>query len=336
MSTEIQRKSFFEKPEGKTGAFVLVAAAVAVAWLGWHLLPIIITLLANTLIAGALAAALVVLFFIVTNKNFQFVVSHLFKRSMFLMTDAVIAIDPIGVLRVRVATMWENVKKMESVQTTLSQQIRLTRDLIRRNDAERAQAIRGAETTKSQFDYYLNTRQSGRLEQSTMSAREWLDKLEAMSGLIDRYVQLTTVFAKDTEAEAKVQEAKRKMILANYNVYKAAKKAMAGQDDKLEEFNRSLEWLTNDAEAKFAEIETFVDHIDSVVSGMDMEAGVFDQDAVTNFEVWEKKANLLLLGPGEQNRFAEAMNVTNTQPESVPVGGTAPRKSYADLFGEKK
>lgn len=328
----IVKKTFWEKPEGKTGALILTATAAGAALVGWfYLLPFLITLLANTILAGVLAAVIVTLFFVVMNKHFQMVVSHIFKRSMFKLTDAIIVIDPIGVLRIRVATMWERVKKMDEVKHTLTQQIRITRSNIQRNEVERQKSAAGAQSTKSKSEFFLQSRQAGRLERSNVSAREWLTKLETMDKLIAKYIELTTVFAKDSDAEADVQERDRKQLLANYNVYKAAQRAMAGQEDELEMFNRTLEYLVADNEKKFAEVEGFVDMIDSVVSSLDMESGIFDQDAINSFETWERKADSLLLGPGDQQRFLHAIDATPR--EAVPVT-EAGRRSYADFFAD--
>lgn len=328
---QIVNKSFWEKPEGKTGGLVLIALAATLLLVGWYfILPFLITLLANTLLAGVLAAVLITILFVVTNKHFQMVVSHIFKRSMFKLTDAIIVIDPIGVLRVRVANMWERVSKMTEVKQNLSKQIRLMKSSIASNEAERRRSAAGAENAKSKYDYYLQTRQRDRLERSNMTTQQWLGKLETMDKLIGKYIELTTVFAKDTDAEADVQERDRKQLLANYTVYKAAQKAMAGQEDELDMFNRALEFLVQEREQKFAEVDTFVDLIDGVVSGMDMETGVIDTDAMSQFEEWERKADSLLLGPGEQNRFAQALDATPR--EMITSSG---RKSYATFFEDK-
>lgn len=330
MTTQIQ-KTYWQRTEGKVGKTVLTALTVGGGLVAWfYVVPLVITLLANTLIAGALAVALVTSLFILTNKDFQSLVSFLFKRGIYKATDAVYRIDPIGVLRVSIANLAERVLRMGDIREQLGLQIQVNRKTIQANEIERRKNAEGAQNTSDKYEFYLKSRQAGRMEESNLSRKDMLTKMEHMYKVLELYSNVTNTLVKDLTAEANIRERDRKDMLKSLSVFKAAAKELKGHEQAIEMFNRGVAILVEEQQSVFSEIENFEAMITEAVTKIDMESGIFDKNAIDQFDVWEKKADSLLLGPGRMNVLSQALDAS---PKAY--ANTPDRSSYADLFNRK-
>lgn len=333
MTTQIQ-KTYWQRPEGKVGKTVLAATAIGAGVVGWfYLVPLIITLLANTLIAGALAVALVTSFIVVTNKDFQSLVSFLFKRGIYKATDTFYRIDPIGVLRVSISNLAERVKRMADIREQLGLQIQVNRRTIQANEVERRKNAEGAQSAADKYDYYLKSRQAGRMEESNTTRKDMLTKMEHMYKVLELYSNVTNTLVIDLTAEADTREKDRRDMLRSLSVFKAAAKELKGHEQAIEMFNRGVAILVEEQQSVFSEIANFEEMITEAVTKIDMESGIFDKNAIDQFDVWEKKADSLLLGPGKRNILSQALDAT---PKSYANSPQSKRSTYADLFGDDK
>ena len=75
-------KSFWKRPEGPFGVVVLVALIIGGCVGLYVILPFLITLLTNTLYAGALAAMLVAILWLAFNPTFRNAVKNLFENTV--------------------------------------------------------------------------------------------------------------------------------------------------------------------------------------------------------------------------------------------------------------
>ncbi|MCI5059126.1 MAG: hypothetical protein MRY83_23640, partial [Flavobacteriales bacterium] len=70
-NTPIKPKSFWKKPEGKTGMFGLAAIAGGVGYLLYKLLPYLISIVENTLYLSLLLGVLAALIYVILDPKFR-------------------------------------------------------------------------------------------------------------------------------------------------------------------------------------------------------------------------------------------------------------------------
>src|SRR6266478_5913346 len=94
-------KSFWARPEGKTGMIFIVLAAAALVY-GWGMIvPFIVSMLADTLHMIYLASILAAVLFVIFSSR-----THLlFRLLMRWITGMIINIDPIGILKDHLSQM---------------------------------------------------------------------------------------------------------------------------------------------------------------------------------------------------------------------------------------
>lgn len=339
--TQLAKKTYWNKPEGKVGAGLLTAGAVGAGLAGIFLWSQIVTwviaLLANTLIAIGLGLALILTFFLVTDPNIRAAVEFLFKRGTYNLTNAIYTIDPIGVLRVAVINMRKKVAEMTTLKEQLAQHIALMARTIRQNAAESMKASQAAENS-DKYARFVEKRQAERLANSNIDYKAALQQLQGIDACLDIYIKVTTALAQDSENEADNQEKDRNNLLKSHRILKQAAKTLKDHEAAMDMFNQGLEILVNERTNLLAEVDSFAQLITDAVGKIDVSAGIVGPDGNTvneweaNAHILEKKVDLLLLGPGKPNPLLTAIDAT---PKREPVGARKNRagsKSYNDLF----
>jgi hypothetical protein len=335
-------KSFFDRPEGKFGKWILVLGAIGAAWGLNAVLPWLITLMTNTLHAAALAAVITATVFVVTNKRIQTLASYMFKSAMRAATGLVIEVDPIGILRGYVDDLKKKFVTLETSIEALEGQKRKLRDHIAKNEEIRLHSLNRAKYAhEKQADvkqFKLQARKAGRLKDSNFTLQALLNKMEALSKVLLKMRETSDFVIQDMEDEIQVNEQKYAAIKQAYGAFTAAKKIIRGDPDQKAIFDQALEYLADDYSTKVGEIESFIQMSSGFIQSVDLEHGMVEEDALAQFEEWEKKADLLMLGPGEVSPLTALQAPTNSRQtvRVTPKRDSAPSGTFSDLFGDDK
>lgn len=346
MNDSIQKstKGFFERPEGKTGMVVIVLAMVAGAYGLNMLLPILVGMMASmaallgwTIVAGFAAAILTVMVMVVANPRFRTLFSYLFQSGMRKMTGMVIEMDPIGILRGYVEDLRKKLQSMAASIENLDKQIRKLKDVIERNkSASNNLMALGNEAHKQGKKNFstLQSRKAGRLDKSNLTLQGLLNKMEGMRRIIQKMYETSDFMVQDMESEIDVKAREREAILATHSAFKSAKAIIAGDTDKKAVFDQAMEFLADDYSNRVGEVESFIQMSSSFIETVDLENGIYEQAALEKFEAWEKKADTLLLGPGDNNPLAAIDATPRRTPTAVASrnGTTEGSGSFSHLF----
>lgn len=338
--TQLAKKTYWQKPEGKTGLALLIGVGIAGLLLWSQIVTWVVALLANTLLAMGLLAVITLLVVLAMDPNMRAAVEFLFKRGTYNLTNAIYKIDPIGVLRVAVINMWKKVKEMMGLKDQLSQQIKLTIRTMRQNEADSQKAAQAAESS-DKYNRFVEQRQAERLAASNVDYQDVLKQLQGIDACLDIYIKVTTALARDSENEANNQEKDRTMLLKSHRILKQAAKTLKDHEEAMDLFNQGLEILVTERTNLLAEVDNFAQLITDAVGKIDVNAGIVGPDGKTvneweqNAHILEKRVDLLLLGPGQPNPLTNAIDATPRR-ESVAArkrGSTPGSTTYNDLFG---
>src|ERR1700756_445331 len=122
-------KSFWSRPEGKTGMIVIGIAAAALVY-GWGMIvPFIVSMLADTLHMVFLALMLAAVLFVIFSSR-----THLlFRLIMRWITGLIVNIDPIGILKDHLSQMRKRRDLMLQQISNVSGQIQYLKNVIDKN-----------------------------------------------------------------------------------------------------------------------------------------------------------------------------------------------------------
>jgi hypothetical protein len=324
-------RSFWERPEGKLGYGVLAASAVGV-FVGVKLFgeSILDALTLLTKIAGQ-ATAMVIMFailalliYILQNKRFQKAVSYMFKSAMRAVTGFFITIDAIGIMRGYIEELLDKKKVLDTRKSDLRGQIRAGQNLIEQNAQEAAQAMSTFKVAKEQGKTTLATvsaKNAGRLDDFNDRLKGQVKKMEMLYTLLNKYSESCDGVILDLQGEVKMRQRDQNFSKTSHSAVKAAMDILKGGGPGKELYDQADEYLIEDYGRKMGEIEDFVISTETIMQGIDVQNGVWEDRALQQLNAIESKTNSVLLG-GErrlaiENHQSDSPIITTQQNEPV-------------------
>lgn len=304
-------KSFWERKEGATGVFVLAALGIGALY-GLHwVLPILVAILQNTLLAGLLLGAIGCLVYVVTSKRFRTLASYMFKSAMRAITGIFVSIDPIGIMKNYVADLKNKEAQLDSQIGRLRGTMRQLQETISANQRERNKAMQMMSQAKKAGDQrtlILKSRKVGRSEQAEITYQQLSSKTEMIHRILAKMRETAVILIEDIEDEVKQQDLQRKAIRSANSAFKSAMKIITGDTEQKELYDQAMEFLAEDYAMKLGEIEAFMDLSKDFIKSIDLENNMYGEDALAKLESWEKRSDSLLLGGQKSALIAQSQN----------------------------
>jgi len=344
MSSNEQTKPGWQKPENWTSWIPLLALGAVVVYAWDKILPFLLGLMENTLLFAVYGAALTAIVFVITSKDWHRVAWILNKRLMAWLTNFVIRIDPIGILKDTYQEVLGKIKEVARSEASLREQIRSLEEVIATGDKEMEENWKQMAAAKKKAKAgdksmgrtaVLAGRQAGRIKQSNVTLNQLLTKLRKFLDITVRMREGAEFAAEDMKQTIVVEERKRKAVKAAYRALSLANQVIKGDKDR-ELYDQTLEYLNNDFFELIGQIEQFQADSENALNTMDLQNMVFEEDAFAGLEAWENKivskGRVRVDDGSDEQAYAE-------QEELEAVQSEAPRKkqqSYTDLFDIKK
>lgn len=336
-------KTFWERPEGTTGMITLGAAGLA-AFFGLKLaLPAILVVFAGLIdLAGkaivltGLGFVLFCLWWVLTNPKFWILMQYGFKSAMRKVTQIFVEIDPIGIMKNYIDDLKGMLNTMDRRIEDLAGRKRSLENLITSNEKERVQALKTFEQASKQnmaAQQTLNANKAKRLKDSNISLQEALNTLNLLYSGLQKYREAADVAIQDMEHDVKVKSKEREIILASHSAMRAAESILRGDGDRKELFDQAMEYVVDDYGRKLGEIQNFMTMSHSFVEGLDLSAGVANQEAMDQIKAWGSNADSLLLGESKRIMI-ETQHAPQTYEGSAVVipSSSAQGADYAKLY----
>ncbi len=327
-----EKKPFWKRPEGVTGAIFLIALIAGGGYLLFTFLPALIALAANTLYLVAMLAALAALIYVILDPKMRNLVWYMYKSVMRSITGMFVRIDPIGILKSYVEDLQDNLVKMGKQIGILKGQMRKMSTLIEENEKEVNSNLKLASVAKRQnkeSQVILATRKAARLKETNAKYAQLNKKMQVLYRILDKMYKNSEILLEDTKDQVKLKEQERKIIRTSHNAMKSAMSVISGDPDKRAMFDQALENIADDVANKVGEMERFMEMSANVMDSIDLQNGVFQEEGMAMLEEWEKQSTLMLLGPESSSMDSLDLNNPAAQPEKQSRSGGG---SYDNLF----
>ncbi|MDO8516960.1 MAG: hypothetical protein Q7S33_02440 [Nanoarchaeota archaeon] len=313
-SSSFTPKSFWEKPEGTWGMVIGVLGALGLGWVLYKALPFIIVLLQNVITTILLGVALFAILWVLFDKRFQILVSSMYKSAVRFIAGIFITIDPIGILKNYVEGLQDNLNKMSTQISNLRGQMRNLEILIKQNEKERIDAltmVKRAQEAGKRGVVVLKARKAGRLETSNVTLQDLFNKMELLFRVLEKMREASGLLIEDLVDEIDVKSRERKMVYAGWSAIRSAKSIINGENDKRAMFEQTMDYLAADYGEKVGEIEDFVSMSAGFLDTIDLQNGVYEENAMKMLEEWERKPESILLGNDNKQIIIAAANDPN-------------------------
>ena len=306
--SDYKPKTFWERPEGVTGQIVAVSAIGAGGYFLYQILPAIISLLQNTLYAAFLGVAAVAVAYVITDRRCWRLGSYLYQSAMRRVTQLFVEIDPLGIMQNYVVELEKKLVNMDKRIASLSGMIRACQEEIKKNEGiKNASLMMAREAGKSGKTIVVaeESRQAGRMQEANVTYLDLLAKMQLLYAVLVKYQDISKFMIKDISREIDVKKRRKQMTDAAYSAIQSAKSIINGDPDAKTMFDMANEYLANDYAMKIGEIEDFVRLSDSFVSTVDLQNGVYEAQAMSMIEEWERRGDSILLGADAKRLMIE-------------------------------
>lgn len=322
MSEDYKKKSFWKRPEGKTGIFFIIAMLVGGGIVASAFISAIVAFVTSTV--GMIVTLLVlgVLIFTAIDPKARGLVSYMYKSVMRWITGLFIQIDPIGILKNYVDDLKDNLKKMNRQVTQLRGQMHKLKEMIINNKKEIDNNLNLASKARDNNNnavMVLKSRKAGRLKESTMRLEDLYKKMEVLYRVLGKMYENSLIMKEDIEDQVEVKEQERKAILASNSAMKSAMNIISGNKDKKEIFDRALEAVADDVSQKVGEMEQFMAVSQNFMQSLDLQNGIFEEEGLKMLEKWENDGMSILLGDEKEKLLIQANNDEDVLDLGAPI-----------------
>ena len=204
-----QKKSFWKRPEGITGAIFLIALVVGGGYLLYTFMPVLIGLAANTLYLALMLMALAAIVYVIVDPKMRNLIWYMYKSAMRWLTGLFVQIDPIGILKSYVEELENNLAKMSKQIGNLKGQMRKLETLIKNNKEEIDNNLKLASVAKKQNNesqVVLATRKAARMQDSNEKYQELFNKMQVLYRILDKMYKNAEILLEDTRDQVKMKE----------------------------------------------------------------------------------------------------------------------------------
>lgn len=333
----ITSKSFWQKPEGKTGIIGLIAMIGGGGYLLYKALPFLISLTENVLYLSFLLLGLGALIYIILDPKIRNLIFYLYKSVIRWITGMFIQIDPIGILKSYIDELKTNLKNMNKQLAIVKGQMQRLKILIEENKKTIANNLKLASKAKEsdkEAIMILKSRKAGRLQESNLRLDDLYKKLELLYRVLIKMYENSEIMLEDIEDQVLVKEQERKAIRASHSAMKSALNIIAGNSDKREMFDQALEAIADDVSLKIGEMERFMEMSTNFMQSIDLQNGVFEEEGLQLLEKWEKEGVSLLLGNEKDLLINKSKSDTDIidLDETISSSKSTHKNQYSDLF----
>jgi len=348
MPTMDKVKSFWDKPEGKTGMIFAAGGILGFILIMMNFGAALVAAAQNTMILGLYVLAAVGIGYVLLDPKFRALGSFMYKSVMRWFTGMFIQIDPIGILKDYIEDLKENhesmnghIARLRGVLSELQTKIRENSTLAKNSMliADQAKKGMGAATVDSdsaqrmKAEFVLKTRKAGRLQESNKTFQELYTKIEMIYRVLSKMYTNCGIIIEDTADTVKQKELDWKTVRIAHSAMKSAMSVVNGNKDKRALYEQALDIMAADLGAKVGEMERFMEVSQGFLDGIDLQNGVFEEKGLELLEKWEQDADSWMLGDEKTKIIADANNPSNILNVDRPTIAEQPGSNqYGKLF----
>ncbi|MGK0388902.1 MAG: hypothetical protein ACI94Y_001635 [Maribacter sp.] len=330
-------KSFWSRPEGKTGMFFGLAILAGLGYVIVANMAAITAFAFSTVQLAIIVMVLAAVLYMILDPRMRNLIWYGYKGIMRFVTGMFVQLDPIGVLKSYVDDLRDNLRKMSKQIGNLRGQMRRMKTIMQKNEKDINMNLKLAQQAQKKGNnkqLTLSTRKASRLKETNSKYAALHKKMEIMYKILAKMYENSEILLEDTKDQVAVKEQERKAIRASHSAMSSAMSIISGNGNKREMFDMALEAIADDVANKVGEMERFMDMSTNFMDSVDLENGVFEEEGMKMLEKWEKEGASLLLGDDKMKLLNEDSSTTldlNAPSADKEIRGGGDNK-YDSLF----
>jgi len=325
-----QTKSFWKRPEGVTGAVVLIALLAGVVFMLDSLVTAILPLMNSTIGLAGVLLGLGAVIFVALDAKARNLVWYFYQSLMRWITGMFVKIDPISILKSFIEDLEDNLRNLSKQIGALRGQMRQLKGTMDANTADIKKNMLLAEQARKKNDdknVTLSARKAGRLQEANNKYDSLYQRMEVLYRILIKMYETSEIVLEDTKDQVQLKEQEYRAISASHGAIRSAMSIISGDPDQRARFDLALESLANDVSNKVGEMERFMDTSRNLMASIDLQNGVFEEEGLQLLEKWERESPLLAPAAQEHKPAEKPLDLT-TPPKEI----LRETNDYSQLF----
>lgn len=291
----VTAKSFWQKPEGKTGQLMIGGTVISGGLVLYMALPLMIVFFSNLIYASILGAIVFTGGAFLCNSRIRLLIKAAFQGTCKKITSIFIDISPLSILSSYIVKLKSDVKLLgEQIAEigghiiNLDGVVKENTGQIQKNNGVVVRAKKAGENDIAQ----QKIRSSSRLQRSNDKLIPLRDKLRTMQTVLKKMLKNSNFLAADLEEEVKIVTRDSRAIGATEGAFKTATKILSGNSVGRSLFDETMDSMVNDYGMAMGRLDQLMETSQDYLKSLDFESGSANEDSFNLFQQLEASDDL--------------------------------------------
>jgi phage shock protein A len=279
--TEAQQlKSYWKRPGGKFGT---VAAIGMLGAIGYYVLPILTSIVWNTVNFGIALACLGIFLYAVTHRKLRLSLFYLYEILMKKLVGVVIELDPFIIAEDYINDMQEEREKLYKQSVDVDGQKEKIAMKIKEKETEIAKLMAKAQAAKEKNmlpELGNATRQIGRLNEYIKQLSPIHDNLFRIGDYLTSIHKNSAYLIEDAKNELEVKKDLYKSVTSGNRALTSALKIFKGDPEKKLMVEQSMEFLKEDIASKLANMKKAISYSSDFMRSIDLDNATYEKEGL--------------------------------------------------------
>ena len=307
-------KSYWNRPGGKFGTFVGLAALGAI---GYYVLPILTTVVWNTVNFGIACAVAFALWMVLSNKKLWMSLFYLYEILMKKLVGVVIELDPFIIAEDYIKDIENERENLYNKSVEVDAQKEAIEMKIKEKTRERQKQLDIAAVAQQKgmaMELANATRQVARLDAYVQQLTPIKENLTKIGNYLTQVHKNSKYMLEDMKNDLELKKDLYKSVTKGNNALKSALDIFNGDPEKRLMVEQSMDYLKDDIASKLASMKKAISYSSEFMTSIDLENASYQAEGLRMLE--EYKPDLFTYNE-------------NGTPVNVPVAKTT---SYDNLL----
>jgi hypothetical protein len=279
--TEAQQlKSYWTRPGGKFGT---IAGVGILAAIGYYVLPILTSIVWNTVNFGIALAALGLFLYCVTHRKLRLSLFYLYEILMKKLVGIVIELDPFIIAEDYINDMQEEREKLYKQAIDVDAQKEKIHMKIKEKESEINKLMSKAQAAKEKNllpELGNATRQIGRLNEYIKQLSPIHDNLFRIGDYLTRIHKNSAYLIEDAKNELEVKRDLYRSVTSGNKALNSALKIFKGDPEKKLMVEQSMEFLKEDIASKLANMKKAISYSSDFMRSIDLDNATYEKEGL--------------------------------------------------------
>jgi phage shock protein A len=275
-----QLKSYWNRPGGKFG---FLAGLGILGVIGYYVLPILSSIVWNTLNFGIALACLGIFLYAITHRKLRLSLFYFYEMLMKKLVGIVIELDPFIIAEDYISDMQEEREKLYKQAVDVDGQKEKIHMKIKEKEAEISKLMNKAQAAKEKNmmpELGNATRQIGRLNEYIKQLSPIHDNLSRIGDYLTRIHKNSAYLIEDARNELELKKDLYKSVTSGNRALTSALKIFKGDPEKKLMVEQSMEYLKEDIASKLANMKKAISYSSDFMKSIDLDNATYEKEGL--------------------------------------------------------